>query len=95
MDILFYFEKKNEAKVKEFLAQEPFCRGSFNIKDASLLGSNLPGNYLLFSHDAVSVEALKAALKGLAEPVKDPAEIMQKIKQEEDSASAGMGFVFG
>ncbi len=95
MDILFYFEKKNEAKIKEFLAQEPFSRGSYNIKDASLLGSKLPGNYLLFSHDAASVEALKNALNGLAEPVKDPQEIMKKIKAEEDSASAGMGFVFG
>jgi hypothetical protein len=95
MDILFYFEKKNDAKIKECLAQEPFSRGSYNIKDANLLGSKLPGNYLLFSHDAASIEALKTALKDLVEPVKDPAEIMKKIKQEEDSASAGMGFVFG
>jgi len=95
MDILFYFEKKNDAKIKEFLSQEPFSRGSCNIKDANLLGSKLPGNYLLFSHDAASVEALKAAFKGLAEPVNDPAEIVKRIKAEEDSASAGMGFVFG
>ena len=95
MDILFYFEKKNDAKIKELLAQEPFSRGSYNIKDANLLGSSLPGNYLLFSHDQAAAEALKAALKELAEPVKDPADIVKKIKQEEDSASAGMGFVFG
>ena len=95
MDILFFYEKKEDSKVKEILTQEPFSRGSFNVKDAQSLGSDKPGSYLLFSHDQESVEKLKQALKDIAEPVKDPKAILEKIKQEEESASAGMGFVFG
>ena len=94
MDLLFYYEKKDDAKVREILSQEPFSRGSFNIKDAQSLGSDKPGNFLLFTHDQASADQLKKTLADIAEPVKDPDEILKKLKQEEDSASAGMGFVF-
>ena len=94
MNVLFHYEKKDDAKVREILSQEPFSRGSFNIKDAQSLGSDKPGSFLSFTHDQASVDQLKEALKDIAEPVKDPDEILKKLKQEEDSASAGMGFVF-
>ncbi len=95
METILYFEKKDEAKLKELLDREPYCRGGYSITDCGALGFKREGNYLYFNHSEEIIKEFKEAAKDICKPAEEEKEVLKKLREQEEAANAGMGMVFG
>jgi len=95
METVLWFEKKDEAKLKELLDKEPYCRGGYSIKDCGALGFKREGSYLHFNHSEEILTEFMEKAKDICKSVEEEKEVLQKLRELEESANAGMGLIFG
>ncbi len=95
METVLWFEKKDEAKLKEILDAEPYCRGGYSIMDCGSLGFKREGNYLYFNHSEEIIAEFLEKAKDICKPVEEEKEVLKKLKEQEEAANAGMGMIFG
>jgi len=97
MEIVLQVESKNFQKVKEILLKDDtVSRASIVIKDGkSLIAKEGYFIYISGTKDQCkrAIEISKDVAKEAAE--KDKAEVISKIKEEQDKASTGFGGIFG
>ena len=93
---VFLVSKDNKSKAEDALKKDDvISRGSITLKEASSLGIEKEGYFIIID---VSEEAMKKAqelLKELAEKYEKKDEVLAKIQEQEDSAIEGFGNILG
>jgi hypothetical protein len=89
-------KKENMSKVNEVLKDDLTSRQSITARDASALDLKLDLHLVLIEGTDKGVERAKEVFKGVGEPLaeKDAKQAYDKIKEEEEKASAGVGMIF-
>jgi len=95
MEIILKFKSEDKGTIEAKVAEDPYGRQSFSIKEPKVLGFEEDGLYLYFKGQDEIVDRLKEELKDLTETPENEADILAKIKEEEAAANAGMGAIFG
>jgi nitrogen regulatory protein PII len=98
MEIVFKVEKQNLQKVKDVLLKdEKVSRASVLFKESSSLGLEGDEYFCYISGLEEACERAKELMKDLGEVVneEDMKKIINKIKEEEESAMTGFGNIFG
>jgi hypothetical protein len=98
MEVVFKIKKQNLQKVKDlFLTDDVISRASVIFKESKSLGIEKDEYYCYISGTNEACEKAKQLIKDLGESVKKNEEkkIIDKIKQEEESAMSGFGSIFG
>lgn len=87
---------KEKAKLEQYLSTDPISRLSITLKDAKFFEEDKSAVYLFLSGDEQVMVASHPALDALgAMRVADEANRFQKLKDAEDEAAGGVGFIFG
>ncbi|MEM2934036.1 MAG: hypothetical protein QXL78_03820 [Methanocellales archaeon] len=98
MDALYFYSYEGKKQAEKFLEHDFFKRIGYTIREAKLLGSKRQGFYLHFNTTLENIkkaEELLAELKLEKPDAKEAEEIIKVIKEEAESAEAGMGAIFG
>jgi hypothetical protein len=96
MEVVLTFEGKNLQKLKDVLLKDDVVsRASIVFKEGSIIGKEGYYSYIKGT-DEQCKKALELS-KDLAKEVtgKDKEDLINKIKEEENRASEGMGSIFG
>ncbi|HWG91250.1 MAG TPA: hypothetical protein VNZ52_10430 [Candidatus Thermoplasmatota archaeon] len=88
---------KEKANLDKYLATDPISRLSITVKDAKSYGVEKGGTLLLFLEgDEAVLKQTQADLEKLGAVVDPKAdEHFKQLKDEEDEAAGGVGFIFG
>jgi len=98
MEVVLKIKKQNLQKVKDLLLKDDLIsRASVMFKEAKSLGLTGDDYYCYISGVKEVCDKAKTLIKDLGELVKKDEEkkIIDKIKQEEESAMTGFGNIFG
>ena len=98
MEVVFKIKKQNLQKVKNlFLKDDVISRASVVFKEAKSLGFTGDDYYCYVSGINEACDKSKRLINDLGELVKKEEEkkVIDKIKQEEESAMTGFGGIFG
>lgn len=98
MDSLYFYSYEGKKQAEKALDHDFFKRIGYTIREAKLLGSKRQGFYLYFNttpENTKKAEELLAELKLEKPDAKEAEEIIKAIKEEAESAEAGMGAIFG
>jgi uncharacterized protein YdbL (DUF1318 family) len=98
MEIVLKIKKQNLQKVKDLLLKDDLIsRASVMFKEAKSLGLIGDDYYCYISGVNEACNKAKKLIKDLSESIKKEEEkkIIDKIKQEEESAMTGFGSIFG
>ena len=98
MEVVLKIKKQNLQKVKDLLLKDDLIsRASVMFKEAKSLGLTRDDYYCYISGVKEVCDKAKTLIKDLGELVKKDEEkkIIDKIKQEEESAMTGFGNIFG
>ena len=98
MEVVFKIKKQNLQKVKDlFLKDDVISRASVVFKEAKSLGFTGDNYYCYISGVNEACEKAKKLINDFGELAKKEEEkkIIDKIKQEEESAMSGFGGIFG
>jgi len=96
MEIVLKLGEKNFEKIKEILLKDDVVsRASITFKEGKVLGEE--GFYCVISGLDEQCKRALELTKNIAEEVKDEKKdkIIKKIKEEEERANEGFGFIFG
>ena len=97
MEVVFEIEKKNLQKVKNVLLKDDtVSRASVLFKEAKTFGFDKDVYYCYVSGLEEACEKAKELMKDLGKvsSKKTKEQVVQKIKQEEESAMTGFGDIF-
>ena len=98
MEIVLKIKKQNFQKVKDLLLKDDFIsRASVVFKEANSLELTGEDYYCYISGVKEACDKVKKLIKDMSESIKkeDEKKIIDKIKQEEESAMKGFGSIFG
>lgn len=96
METVLQVESKNMSKMKEILNKDDVVsRASITFREGSMIGKD--GYFCLVQGSDEQCKRAVEISKDLAKEadVKDAENLVAKIKEEEESAAAGMGSIFG
>lgn len=97
MEIVFEIEKPKIAKARKILLSDDIVsRGSITFKESESLGFKKDVYYCCISGLEEATKKSKDLMKELGKEVdeKTKSEIIKKIKEEEEDANAGFGYMF-
>jgi hypothetical protein len=88
---------ENKSKVKVLLKDDFVSRQSITTRDASALNIKRNVHYIVIEGDMKAIERARELFRelGTVEPETEAEKIYTKIKEEEQSAALGVGFIFG
>lgn len=88
-------DKKN--KIKEVLRDDLISRQSITTRDAGALKIEKEVQFVLIEGDETALERAKELFKELGTPEEGQMaeDIYSKFKKDEETAAAGVGFIFG
>ena len=95
---VFEIEKSKKKALNAVLADDIISRQSIAIRDASSVGVKKDVEYVLIEGDEAAIkkaEELLAKDGCKKEPDKEAEKIYKSIKDQENSAAEGVGFIFG
>jgi len=98
MEVVFKIKKQNLQKVKDmFLKDDVISKASIVFKEAKGLGFTGDNYYCYVSGVEEACKKAKELIKDLGELAKKEEEkkVIDKIKEEEESAISGFGGIFG
>jgi hypothetical protein len=89
-------KKENIPKINEALKDDLVGRQSITTRDASALELKLDVHLVLIEGNEKGVSRAKEVFKDVGEPLaeKDAKLVYDKIKEEEEKASEGVGMIF-
>lgn len=87
-------ENKNKAEML-LRSDDLISRQSITVRLATALGIKEDGYFILIDGSDESVKKAEELLKGVAEKYKNRETVIEKIKEQEDSAIEGFGNVLG
>ncbi len=86
------FKSKAETVLK---SDDEISRGSIQIKDPSSLDIDEEGVFIIVDLPENLIEKAEDLLKDFGEKYKDKEKVLEKIKEQEDSAIQGFGNILG
>jgi len=96
MEIVFKIKKENLQKVKDVLLKdETVSKASIVFKESKGLGFDEDKYFCYISGLEEACSKAKELLKDLGEIVEKKDEVIERIKNEEESAMTGFGNIFG
>ena len=98
MEVVFKIKKENLQKAKDVLLKdEKVSRASVLFKESSGLGFEGDDYYCYISGLEEACEKAKELMKDLGEVAEEEEmkKVIEKIKEEEESAMTGFGNIFG
>jgi hypothetical protein len=98
MEVVYFVERPNYAKVKDsLLADDVVARQSVIFKDAQALDIKKDGFFLKLSGSDEALQKAKEIIGELGKVVdkKEAEEVVNKIKKEEENAAEGFGNILG
>ncbi len=98
MKLLFYLEKDKYSKVNDLLLKnDMMARQSINFRESSTLGSKESGYYLELDCSDEAIPISKELLKEFAKEItgQEKEKILKTIQEQEETANAGFGAIFG
>lgn len=96
-EVYFYSEEKSK-KVNKLLEDDYFKRLGYIVRECKLLGSDRKGYFLYIKAESGAIERAEEMLKEVeVEKIlgEEKERIVKAILEEEESAAAGMGAIFG
>jgi len=97
MEWITFVKRENARKAEEILRHDfdLAAKQSITIKDAKTLGFKEEGSYFYIKGSDEGVNKCKELIKDFAQDTKEAENVKRKIQEEEESAAAGMGGIFG
>ncbi len=96
MKEVWFVEKDKTAKAQETLKKDELVgRQSITVRDAESLGMKKEGSFLVVDGSKKALKQAEKLLKGLAKKSKKKDKVVEKIKEEEESAVSGFGNLLG
>jgi len=98
MKAVFFIPAENYSKAKNLVYEDDLVsRQSINFRESKALGLKKEGYYLEIDGSEESIKRLGEILKDLGKEVdkKEREEVLKKISEQEESAAAGFGSIFG
>ncbi|NIO20658.1 MAG: hypothetical protein GTN76_07945 [Candidatus Aenigmarchaeota archaeon] len=98
MKAVFFIPSENYSKAKNLVYEDDLIsRQSINFRESKALGLKKEGYYLEIDGSEEAIKKLAELLKDLGKEVdkKEKEEVLQKISEQEESAAAGFGSIFG
>jgi len=98
MKAVFFIPAENYSKAKNIVyGDDMLSRQSINFRESKALGLKKDGYYLEIDGSEESIKKLAELLKDLGKEVdkKEREEVLKKISEQEESAAAGFGSIFG
>ncbi len=98
MKAVFFIPAENFSKAKNIVyGDEIVSRQTINFRESRALGMEKDGYYLEIDGSGEAVRRTKEILGELGKEVdgKEKEEILKKISEQEESAAAGFGSIFG
>jgi len=96
---IFEIKKEKEKEMDALKQDDIVSRQSITIRDAKSLGMKGENIYIKIDGSSEAIKRAEGIVKehslGKKLSKKDAEPIEKKIKEEEESASEGMGFIFG
>lgn len=93
---VFIVNNENKSKAETLLrGDDLISRQSITIRLATALGMKEDGYFILIDGSDESIKKAEELLKGTAERYKNKNAVIDKIKEEEDSAIEGFGNIVG
>ncbi|MFA5772437.1 MAG: hypothetical protein WC974_06885 [Thermoplasmata archaeon] len=96
--VIFGIEKSKKKALDIILIDDLISRQSITIRDASAIDIKKDMQYVLIEGDEMAIKKAVELFEKenfKREPVKEAEKIYRKIKEQEDNAAAGVGFIFG
>ncbi|NIO23309.1 MAG: hypothetical protein GTN38_04770 [Candidatus Aenigmarchaeota archaeon] len=98
MKAVFFIPSENYSKAKNLVYSDDLVsRQSINFRESKALGLKKEGYYLEIDGSEEAIKKLAELLKDLGKEVdkKEKEEVLKKISEQEESAAAGFGSIFG
>lgn len=102
MDAVYFYGYDSKKQAEKVLENDFFKRLGYTVREAKLLGSKRQGYLVHFSTTPENIKKAEEIFAGREKEVKfekldarEAEEIARAIKEEADSAEAGMGAIFG
>lgn len=97
MYAIFKVEKEKEANVKDAMKDDLVSRQSIIIRDSKSLEMDTNCIYIKIEGSKEGIDKAKEIFDEFGELLseKEAAKINKKIMEDEESASVGIGFIFG
>lgn len=92
---VFRVAGKDRAKLDRALGDDVLSRQSITIRDARRFGFREDALLVFVEGEEAGLRRAEAVLLRFAERADDPAALMAKLRDEEESAADGLGSVFG
>jgi hypothetical protein len=94
---IFSVDNEKRNKIKEIISDDLISRQSITTRDAKAIKIEKEVQFVLIEGDEQAIEKAKELFQEIGTVI-DPAEaedIYQKLKEDEQGAAAGVGFIFG
>lgn len=98
MEEIYFYSEENSKKVNKLLEDDYFKRLGYILRECKLLGSDRKGYFLYIKAESEAIERAEEMLKEVEiEKIlgEEKERIVKAILEEEESAAAGMGAIFG
>jgi hypothetical protein len=97
MEWITLVKRENVRKAEEILRHDfdLAAKQSITIKDSKTLGFKEEGSFFYIKGSDEGVKKCKELIKEFAQETKEADKVKKKIHEEEESAAAGMGGIFG
>jgi len=94
---IFSVDNEKRNKIKEIISDDLISRQSITTRDAKAIKIEKEVQFVLIEGDEKAIEKAKELFQDVGTVI-DPSEaeeIYQKLKEDEQGAAAGVGFIFG
>ena len=96
MKEVFLVKQEDKNKAERMLKQdEQISRGSITIKEPASLEIKEEGYFIVLDADEEDLKKAEELLKEIATKYDDKDKVLQKIREQEDSATEGLGNILG
>ena len=96
MQEVFVVKEADKSKAEDVLRKDDVVgRQSITIRLASNMGLEKEGYFIIINGSEESIKKAEDLIKEIAKKYKNKEKVLEKIKEEEDSAAEGLGAILG
>ena len=94
---IFSVDNEKRNKIKEIISDDLISRQSITTRDAKAIKIEKEVQFVLIEGDDQAIEKAKELFQEIGTVIDsaEAEEIYQKLKEDEQGAAAGVGFIFG
>jgi hypothetical protein len=94
---IFSVDNEKRNKIKEIISDDLISRQSITTRDAKAIKIEKEVQFVLIEGDDKAIEKAKELFQDIGTQIEsaEAEEIYEKLKEDEQGAAAGVGFIFG